>query len=264
LVAGGVGFVELGPDRVLHRLGLRRSPDHRVPPSNRPVVERTIASAAMGRPVTLAMVVPPTPPRGTIVCLHGRGGSYRDAFDAVFVHDVVAALDAPLVVVGVEGGADSYWHPRKDGTDAMALVLDEVLPEVDRAVGAELPHALLGWSMGGYGALLLAERAPERFVAVAAASPALFANFASATAGSFDDESDFASHDVFAGRPALARLAVRVDCGTGDPFVAQARRFAEGLPAPNLGRFSRGYHDTPYWRSLVPQQITLIVGALGP
>src|SRR5687768_7188664 len=91
LVVGGaaVGLIELGPDRVLHRIGMRESPDHRVAPSGRAVVEHTFRSAAMGRDVTMAMVVPPEQPRGVVLCLHGRGGTYRDAFDAVFVHDVV-------------------------------------------------------------------------------------------------------------------------------------------------------------------------------
>jgi pimeloyl-ACP methyl ester carboxylesterase len=255
------GALVVRPERVLHRLGLRDSPDHRVPASGRPVVEKRIASAAMGRDVTYAVVVPPTTPIGTVVCLHGRGGNHRMAFDSVRLHDVVADEGVPLAVVGIDGGPTSYWHARDDGTDAMALVLDELMPTLDAELGP-LPVAILGWSMGGYGALLLAERAPERFRAVIGISPAIFASYDDATEGAFDGEADFAAHDVYAGRDRLAALDVRIDCGDGDPFVDQARRFADGLPSGNLGRFSRGYHDDAYWRSMAPEQVRTIAAAV--
>jgi hypothetical protein len=82
VLTDGAGFVAAGPNRVLRRLGLRDSPDHRVPPSGRSVVERAIASDAMHRGVTWAYVVPDAAPAATVVCLHGRGASHRVACDA--------------------------------------------------------------------------------------------------------------------------------------------------------------------------------------
>jgi pimeloyl-ACP methyl ester carboxylesterase len=260
-VVGSATFVAAGPDRVLRHLGLRDSPDRRVPASGRPVVDHTLRSAAMGREVTYAIAEPATRAVGVVICLHGRGSDHRMAFDSVFLHDVVADMGVALAVVGVDGGPATYWHPRADGTDAMALVLDELLPTIDDAIGP-VPRALLGWSMGGYGSLLLAERAPDRFVAVAAASPAIFADFGAATEGAFDGEADFAAHDIFGGVDSLAALDVRVDCGTGDRFFEQSRRFAASLPRPNLGGFGAGHHDDPYWRSIAPDQIRTIMDAV--
>ena len=125
-----------------------------------------------------------------------------------------------------------------------------------------LPRAILGWSMGGYGALLAAERAPERFRAVVAASPALWARAGDSAPGAFDDPADFAAHDVFAGASALAPITVRVDCGTSDGFIAQARRFAQQLSTPNHGSFGPGFHDAAYWRSIAPAQVATIDAAL--
>jgi pimeloyl-ACP methyl ester carboxylesterase len=261
-VLGGTAAVLVGADRWWRDGGPGPSPDHRAPVSGRPVVEGTLASVAMGRTVATAVVRPPQPERGVVICLHGRGGDHRQAFDSMFLHDVVAEQEAPLALVAVDGGPTCYWHPRADGTDAMSLVLDELLPEIDRVIGAGLPLAVMGWSMGGYGALLLAERATDRFVAVAAASPALFARYEDATEGAFDGEADFAAHDVFAGRGALAPLTVRIDCGESDRFITQSRRFAAGLPGPDHGSFSPGHHDAAYWRSIAPHQIRTIVSAL--
>lgn len=154
-------------------------------------------------------------------------------------------------------------HPRADGTDALTMVLDEFLPAIDAALGASLPRAILGWSMGGYGALLAAERAPAMFTAVAAASPALWLRSDEYSPGAFDGPEDFEAFNVFAGSASLRGLAVRIDCGTSDGFVHAARQFAEQLPAPNLGRFTAGYHDAPYWRSIAPAQLATIADSFG-
>jgi pimeloyl-ACP methyl ester carboxylesterase len=72
---------------------------------------------------------------------------------------------------------------------------------------------VLGWSMGGAGALRLAEAAPERLAAVVATSPAV------ATAG-----------EEVAGAARLACRRVRVDCGQTDPFADATRALAAKLP----------------------------------
>ena len=261
-VTGAVSVAVVGPTRVLHRLGLRSSPDHAVPASGWPVKERTLASAAMKGDVRWAYAEPPVPPTGVIVCLHGRGGDRRFAFDSIHLHDVVANAGASLAVVAVDGGASSYWHPRADGTDALSMVLDELLPEIDAVLPANLPRVILGWSMGGYGALLMSERAPDKFHAVIAASPALWLQAGESASGAFDNAEDFAKYDVFADVKNLAGLAVRVDCGDGDGFAHAARVLASELPHPNLGGFGLGYHDDSYWRSIAPAQIATVVAAL--
>jgi pimeloyl-ACP methyl ester carboxylesterase len=260
---GAIGVVAVGPKAVLHRVGLDVSPDHRVPASGWTIVEHRIDSRAMARSVDWAMCEPPGGAKGVVVCLHGRNDDHRAAFDSIHVHDVAADLGYPLAIASVDGGADSYWHPRADGTDALTLVLEELLPAIDASLGAELPRAILGWSMGGYGALLVAEHAPAAFTAVAAASPALWLSSDEFSPGAFDGPEDFEAFDVFTGSAKLAGLAVRVDCGTSDGFVHAARRFAEQLPEPNLGSFSAGYHDAPYWRSIVPAQLGTIAHSFG-
>jgi S-formylglutathione hydrolase FrmB len=139
------------------------------------------------------------------------------------------------------------------------MIVEELMPAVEAQLGlAVTPWAAIGWSMGGYGALLLAQRHPDRFKAVVAASPALWRRFDEAAAGAFDSEADFSAHDVFDGVDRLAGLRVRVDCGRSDGFAPRSREFAELLPNANLGTFGRGYHDASYWRSVASAQVTTI------
>lgn len=260
---GAIGVVSVGPKAVLHRLGLDVSPDHRVPASGWTVDAHRIESRAMGGPVEWAICVPPGGATGVVVCLHGRDDNHRAAFDSIFLHDVAADLGFPFAIASIDGGADSYWHPRADGTDALALVLEEFLPAVDAFLDATLPRAILGWSMGGFGALLAAERAPAEFKVVAAASPALWLRSDEVSPGAFDGPEDFEAFNVFTGAALLGGLAVRVDCGTSDGFVHAARKFAEQLSEPNLGGFSDGYHDAAYWRSIAPAQLATIAQGFG-
>jgi enterochelin esterase-like enzyme len=205
--------------------------------------------------------MPAVAPRATVFCLHGRSGDHHFAFDSIRLPDVVTALGAPLAVAAVDGGADSYWHPRADGTDAMAMLLAEFIPFVEQRTHTT-NAALLGWSMGGYGSLLAAERAPARFFAVAVASPALWTDSGQTAPGAFDNASDYHRFDVYTAEQRLAGIVVRVDCGTGDPFYRATRRFVAGLPVGHEGAFGPGGHDAGYWRSVAPGQIATIAAAL--
>ncbi|HEX9530310.1 MAG TPA: alpha/beta hydrolase-fold protein [Acidimicrobiales bacterium] len=257
------GYVEAGASerrRLLHHLGLAASPDHRVPPSATRVVSGKLDSTFMRRTVGWSVSMPDPPLAGVVYCLHGKGDDHRFAFDTIHLHDVAAAQGARLAVAAVDGGADSYWHPRADGTDALGMLVHEFVPMVEREVGPLARRALIGWSMGGYGALLVAETTPQTFSAVAAASPALWLSAAATAPGAFDDAEDYRRHDVVAGEARLARLVVRVDCGQGDPFYRAARSFAAGLPGPPQTSFGPGYHDAAYWRSVAPAQIATIMG----
>ena len=59
----------------------------------------------------------------------------------------------------------------------------------------------MGQSMGGYGALLAAERDPARYRAVAVAGPAIFPSYDDerrSVGDAFDSPADFARYDVLA------------------------------------------------------------------
>lgn len=109
-------------------------------------------------------------PRGLVVVLHGRGGDADSAFELGYA---VAATG--LGLVSVDGG-NGYRHARRDGTDSGAMVREELIPLALSRCGLPVTTrvGLLGWSMGGFGALLLAgDLGPSRVSGVVAASAAL-------------------------------------------------------------------------------------------
>lgn len=200
MVVGVGGAIEMGARRrtnLLYRLRLEKSPDRSVPDSHTPVVSGTLTSAHMSFPVKWSIAVPAGALTGVVYCLHGWGEDHRFAFDHIYLPDFAAAGDARLAIAAVDGGSDSYWHRRANGDDPLTMLLDEFIPLVESRIGVQ-PRALLGWSMGGYGALLAAETVPSRFRAVCATSPALFTSAASTAPGAFDGAADYHRNDVHA------------------------------------------------------------------
>ena len=139
-----------------------------------------------------------------------------------------------------------------------------VLPLCAEELGLDPPRALLGWSMGGYGALLAAQTRPGAFRAVVASSPAIWTGREEqrdAVPDAFDSGADFGAHDVVAGAGRLGGLAVRVDCGESDPFAEGARRLISACPERPAGGLSVGCHDERFWRRMLPAQLDFVGAA---
>src|SRR5260370_31310068 len=117
--------------------------------------------------------------------LHGYGGTHARALAGMAPTQAVAlTVDgrpvAAMAMVTVDGGG-GYWNPHP-GDDPMAMVTDELIPLCQRAGLGRAPQRIgtMGISMGGYGALLLAEKYPHLIAAVAAISPAIWTSYAQA------------------------------------------------------------------------------------
>ncbi|WP_348787329.1 alpha/beta fold hydrolase [Leifsonia sp. NPDC080035] len=204
------------------------------------------------------------------VVLHGYSNTHSTAFGAhahgleAFLAQYVADGGQPYAIASVDGG-NTYWHPRHSGEDASAMVVDEFLPLLGRHGLDTERIGLLGWSMGGYGALRLAGvLGPSRVAAVAAASPALWHAFPQTPHGSFDDAADFARNTVFGRQDALEGVAVRVDCGTGDGFCANDEDYVAGFASRPAGGFTAGGHNNAYWLRMNPAHVAFVGRALTP
>ncbi len=123
---------------------------------------------------------------------------------------------------------------------------------------------VLGWSMGGYGALLWVAlhsfqrlvRPGRQAVAVGALSPALWRRFADAAPGAFDGAEDFELSQVFGRRHGFRDVAVRIDCGRDDPFAKAANDLREELHA--AGGLQLGAHTPGYWRRMLPDHLRFL------
>ncbi|WP_193611762.1 alpha/beta hydrolase-fold protein [Nocardioides lijunqiniae] len=271
-VAGTAGVVEgvlPGRPALQAALGLNGEPG-RVPDiAPGPVETGSFVSERRGARTGWVLLRPPGAEGArlpVVVALHGLGWRL-DAFQpgGVGIPQFLAAAVAdgvpPFVVVAPEGGR-SYWHPRPDGEDAGAMVTDELLPLLGRRDDLDVARiGLLGWSMGGYGALRLAGLlGPGRAPVVAVGSPALWSDASSASRSGFEDEAEYREFTVTGRQEDLAGTAVRIDCGTGDPFYRDVEDYVDGFPsdAEVTATFEPGAHDRAYWRRVLPDQLAFL------
>jgi enterochelin esterase-like enzyme len=209
--------------------------------------------------------------------LHGKSGNAQATFSQLRLQDHIA--ETGLAVAAIDGG-NYYWHARRSEStgdddlstdtppcDTGAMVMDDFLPLLGR-MGLDVSRiGLLGWSMGGYGALLLGETmGPSRVAAIAPMSAALWLEPGLSAPGAFDDAEDWQHHNVFARRPRFANIPVRLVCGTSDPFYAADRAFVSGFPRQSpydvTGVFDSGGHDGAFWAGHGGEQLQFLADHL--
>jgi pimeloyl-ACP methyl ester carboxylesterase len=254
-----------GPDIAMTGVGAPLLPPAPLEPASAGVAAPTmvtgsfVSAARGGVQTNWAIARPPgqTGPLRPVIALHGKGSDAATVMAGGVEQGLAQAVNAglpPFAVVAVDGGG-SYWHKRASGEDSGAMVLDELIPMLSDKGLDTSRVAFIGWSMGGYGALLLGARlGPARTAAITAVSPALWLSSGAAAPGAFDGPGDFAANSVF-GLPALASIPIRIDCGNSDPFYSATQQFIAQLPNPPAGGFSPGGHDGGYWSSQLPGEI---------
>jgi S-formylglutathione hydrolase FrmB len=213
----------------------------------------------------MVVISPAGSRRDLPVCLvlHGRGD---DAGRSITLLNFDVSLAAatrsgvpPFALVAVDGG-ETYWHRRTSGDDPERMILDEIRPRLTDLGLRTSRLAAMGWSMGGYGALLLARRHPDLIVAAAASSPAMWRTFPASAPGAFDSAADFTTNRVL-GTPPAPGVAYRIDCGDSDPFSAVSRQAVRDLGAQERS-FGAGGHTPAYWRGVAPAQLAFVGTAL--
>jgi hypothetical protein len=219
------------------------------PPGEERVEQRT--SAARGHPVDFYTAVPAGhgDGRGLPVCivLHGGSKTVRD-FPALglgrFLTDAARRGAAPFVLAGATGDRLA-WQPA--GRDDPQRMVHEEIPAWCTARGFDTTRlAVWGWSMGGYGALLLAQTFPGLVRCVAAFSPAV------------------APGDAVFDRVDLLRdTPVALWCGRDDGLYRNVRALHRALPvAPTAGGYSGGGHNFGYWSTVIPAAFDFVAEQL--
>ena len=169
-----------------------------------------------------------------------------------------------MALVTVDGGG-GYWNPHP-GDDPMAMVIGELIPRCQRLGLGRAPRriAVMGISMGGYGALLLAEKYPDLFAAVAAISPAVWTSYPQAgrptrrlRVGRGVRRGDVVTHAA-----ALGRRPVRVASGYRDPFYPGVQALARALPPGAVVAVGPGCHDGSFFTAQEPPSLAFLAGHL--
>jgi enterochelin esterase-like enzyme len=230
----------------------------------------TFYSHARGRSVGYTIAYPSGHAPGSelplVISLHAYGGNHASRLGGLTLARALAARTRdgalpPMAAVAVDGSG-LYWnaHP---GDNPMAMIVDEVIPRchrlgLGRAAGS---IGAIGISMGGYGALLLAEKHPHLISATAAISPAIWTSYAqarTANPGAFASAADFSTDDVITHTSALDRTPVWIASGTDDPFHPGVAALAKALPESATVDFRPGCHDETFFASQQHQALRFL------
>lgn len=216
-----------------------------------PSVSSTFYSHAHNRTLGYTIAWPPNHSRSgrlpLVIMLHGEGGNHLSSMcgmtpaQAMALHVGGRPL-APMALVTVDGGR-GYWNPHP-GDNPMAMVFDELIPLCQRLGLGRSPQRIgtMGISMGGYGAILFAEKYPRIISAVAAVSPAIWTSYAEAKGvnpGAYASAADFAGDDAVTHTAVLRGIPVRVASGDSDPFHPGVEALASALPPGSVGSSPR-------------------------
>ncbi|MEI6700916.1 MAG: alpha/beta hydrolase-fold protein [Actinomycetota bacterium] len=283
IVAGGILGVELIERGVLHGKSTHDKLDGAcsvdVPRLTfgpvGPMTSSSFQSTARNRVVGYTIAWPPGFGPGDelplIVMLHGDGGSHTSAIKGMTAAQLVAITSpgkegspntaVPTAIVTVDGG-NGYWHPHP-GDDPMGMVVNELIPlcqskelgKPNRGIG------LMGISMGGYGALAIAEHYPHLARAVAAISPAIWATYGQAqgvNARAYTDAQEFDTYNAITHAAALEEIPVRVVSGIDDPFHPGVQAFADVAPRGTKVIFSSGCHTEPFFTAQEPASVAFL------
>lgn len=214
------------------------------------VVTVELASRALDRVSTYTALVPDvgTPPFAVLYQLHGMSDDHRAwLYKSRLLHHLEGL---PLVVV-MPSGENSYW------VDAFErLVVEDVTAHVARTFRVRDGRAAIGGlSMGGYGAIRLGLKYPDRFASIFAHSSRLPVS---------GDDYDV---EVLAERADRATLpALAFDCGVDDHLIDDSRRFharLEALGVPHRYREHAGAHTWDYWDTHVVEALAQHARVLG-
>jgi len=228
----------------------------------------TVKSRALGRRADVALYVPPAAQDAVdlpiVVLLHGVYGSHwawalkgRAHLTAARLIDAGALPPVALLMPsdGLWGDGSGYVAHTDD--DAERWIIDEVPAlacELVEQCSARSPLLLAGLSMGGFGALRLAGKHPQRLAAAAALSAVTEA----AQLDALIEESRDGWSDAPADHSVLAALAgaagtlppLRIDCGLDDSLLDPNRALHQALQRAGIAHHyaeAPGGHDWSYW-----------------
>ena len=239
-------------------------------------------SEALGGRARMKVLVPQTPKAAypAVYIQHGLGDTYETFFAWTDLERY--ARDVELILVTPDGGEGWFCNdPREGGPQWEDHIAGEVVDYVEATfptIASREGRAMAGFSMGGYGAMMLALKHPERFAAVCTQAGS-FA-FGHELRPDRPERSAFmqavappgGAYDLFVITERLAavggpEMAVRFEVGTGDHLLDANRRFHAHLDALGMAHEYEevdGGHEWGYVNRRLPTTLSFLAGRLAP
>jgi putative tributyrin esterase len=191
------------------------------------------------------------------------GGVHRTAarlIEAGEIPPMALAMPSDALIFDGSGYVD---HPR---VQIERYVIEEVpacMREVAASVGTDGPLFICGLSMGGFGAMRLGAKNPDRFAGISAHSSithlAHMSNFIEEPLSAYGpppEHEQSVLHWMLANRDRLPPL--RFDCGSEDHLVEHNRQLHRDLTShqvPHTYEEFPGGHEWPYWERHVADSL---------
>ena len=223
--------------------------------------------------------------------LHGGQGSFRDWLtktpDKALLHRLSDQYN--LIIVTPEGGATSYYFdsPLQKESQFETFISKEVLAKIEttyRVIREKRGRVIAGLSMGGHGAMYMAARHPELYVAAGSMSgvmnidtrtwkvPEAFAksrseNFERLLGPPKDTVQPYVGYTIVGMTDKLKANDVKLifDVGVDDFLIEPNRDLhrrlqANGTPHDYIER--PGGHTWEYWENALPYQVLFFARVL--
>ncbi len=262
IIAGGLELVDRGVLPGKHTLdALDGACSVSTPPeafrSPGETITGSFYSGARRREVGYTIAYPPGHARGSRLplglYLHADGGDHTSPLGGLPLAGALAGNDLPAIALVAADGGNLYWHPHPRD-DPMGMMIDEVIPICQGLGLGTKPGQIgtIGISMGGYGAILFAEKFARTVNACAAISPAIWTAYAQAhkaNPDAYTNAREFDEYDAIANTSSLIRTPARVASGSDDPFHPGVMALIRQLPANAITEITGGCHDNLFFAS---------------
>jgi len=232
-------------------------------------VELVIESKAMGRPMPVLVLLPPSYAQrpaarySVLYLLHCAGGDYRMWAQGT---DLIRELASRELIVVCPDGTSHGWYldsPIRPRSAVETHLVRELIPRIDRdfrTLAARSGRAISGFSMGGHGAITLAAKHPDLFASASSFGGILDLTRwpghwgLDAVLGPFATGREvWSAHSALglAGRFAkeAAGIKLMIDCGRDDFALPDNRLFhrrLDELAVPHTYRERAGGHEIAY------------------
>ncbi len=226
-------------------------------------------STGLGCDTNMNVVVPDTGdgPFPVILLLHGLSGSYNAYSRMLHIEELL--YNKPAIAVMPDGGRTFYANDvRPGGLHGEDHIIQDVLGYVKRVFPARRERAgraVIGLSMGGYGALLLGLRHSDLFSVACSLSGSTYFGHEPSERHKDDDVGYLnaalprESNDLFRLAEQRTRngqpLAMRQSCGTEDFLYGTNLAFHRHLEQLGIAHEwapHPGQHDQQTWMSQLP------------